>query len=82
MTRHILKTIDHYYDAVEDGRKTFEIRANDRGFQTGDELELVRINSDFHPTGERLVREISYMLTGGQFGLEPSYVILALRVPL
>lgn len=33
---HKLKLIDPYWDDVKRGVKTFEIRVNDRGFQTGD----------------------------------------------
>lgn len=37
---HELKTWPMYFDAVVEGRKTFEIRHDDRGFNPGDELLL------------------------------------------
>jgi hypothetical protein len=37
---HYLKTLPVYFDAVRRGDKTFEIRKNDRDFQTGDTLVL------------------------------------------
>lgn len=37
---HKLKIEEPYYIAVVEGRKTFEIRFNDRGFQAGDTVEL------------------------------------------
>lgn len=37
---HHLKTLPVYFDAVRRGDKTFEIRKNDRDFQTGDTLVL------------------------------------------
>ena len=40
MKTHGLKTLPVYFDAVDSGAKTFEIRNNDRDFQTGDWLEL------------------------------------------
>lgn len=40
MTHHILKCDLPYFDAVESGDKTFEIRRNDRGYQKGDTISL------------------------------------------
>ena len=37
---HELKIWPQYYARVKDGSKTFEIRKNDRGFQSGDTVEL------------------------------------------
>lgn len=39
---HELKTWPEFFDAVERGDKTFEVRLDDRGFQVGDELVLMR----------------------------------------
>ena len=39
---HQLKTWPQYWDAVQRGEKTFEVRKDDRGFQRGDILELQR----------------------------------------
>ncbi len=91
---HDLKTLPVYFDAVERGEKTFEIRRDDRGFQKGDTVRLLRLSEQPGVTAiftsrlggttndpdyaVSLHRRISWILTGGQFGLEPSYVILAL----
>lgn len=84
---HHLKTLPAYYDAVERGEKTFEIRRDDRGFQRGDVVRLKRFDPQLGytsaPGGGRfsemsLDRRILWILTGGQFGVEPGYVILAL----
>lgn len=40
MTRHDLKCWPEYFEAIHDGRKTFEVRKNDRGYQAGDILDL------------------------------------------
>jgi len=41
---HELKIKDIYYDAVLSGKKTFEIRINDRGYQAGDKVILRCVN--------------------------------------
>lgn len=38
--RHKLKIWPQYFCRVLDGSKTFEVRDNDRGFQSGDVVEL------------------------------------------
>lgn len=40
MTTHILKIWPLYYEAIIDGRKTFEVRRDDRHFMEDDILEL------------------------------------------
>ena len=37
---HELKTWPAYFERVVDGSKTFEVRKDDRGYQSGDELVL------------------------------------------
>lgn len=88
-TVHRLKTVDRYFDAVADGRKTFEVRRNDQAFQTGDLLELVRTDDRGYYTtvpGQRfsevtLRKRITYLLQGGQFGIEPAFCVLGLGEP-
>lgn len=43
---HVLKTWPTYWDAVARGEKTFEVRKNDRFFQCGDVVDLVRMAKD------------------------------------
>ena len=40
MSHHDLKCWTEYFDAVADGRKNFEVRYNDRGYQAGDTVTL------------------------------------------
>ena len=42
LTVHRLKCETPFFDAVEAGRKTAELRRNDRDFRVGDVLELIR----------------------------------------
>lgn len=78
---HDLKTVDRYFDAVADGRKTFEVRLNDRAFQTGDIVRLRKVNDKgFYADyiSAWIERRITYILQGGQFGIEPRYCVLGL----
>jgi len=80
VTVHRLKTLEPYFGAVADGVKPFEVRRDDRGFQRGDRLRLVETSQrDGTPTGREAEYEITYVLTGGQFGIEPGFVVLGLR---
>ena len=89
MKEHVLKTWADYWDAVERGEKPFEVRRDDRGFQKGDILVLRRMYKNF--TGawtedwtdsegpKDLRRKVTFVLTGGQFGIEPGYVVMGLK---
>jgi len=79
---HDLKTWPPYFAALLDGRKTFEIRENDREFQVGDMLRLREwdpASSEY--TGREMMRVVSYIMSGGQFGLDQRCVVLALATP-
>lgn len=74
MITHILKTEATFWDAIDRGEKTFEVRKNDRDFQVGDTLLLRRL-----PTlTDEISRRITYILPGGQYGIDPDYAVLAL----
>lgn len=83
-TTHTLKTLSAYWYAVERGDKNFEVRRNDRGFQTGDTLLLEHFdpNSPPHPfqgSHPLLARRITYILPGGEFGIDPGYVVMGIE---
>jgi hypothetical protein len=79
MTEHILKCWPQYFDAIERGEKTFEVRRDDRGFQKGDTIVLQRTMSSYGKVLPELRFTITYILAGGQFGIAPGYVVLALK---
>jgi hypothetical protein len=77
---HYLKTYPNYFRAVKSGQKTFELRLNDRDFQVGDTLileEYQHLIKEY--TGEWIAKEVTYVLQGGQFGLDEECVILGLK---
>lgn len=75
---HRLKNESHYYQLVEAGIKTFELRINDRDFQVGDMVTLYEVVSGV-PTGRELPpKEIKYILFGGSFTLPETHCILQL----
>lgn len=81
---HYLKTWPAYFDAVARGDKTFEVRKNDRAFQTGDTLVLEYFDPASPPQPfpsamrSALQRRVTFVLPGGEFGIEPGYVVMGL----
>ena len=84
MTTHKLKTWPPYYRDLLEGRKTFELRWNDRNFQVGDVLHLVEYDPKTGPTGNQCYRVVSYVLPHDLgnlpgFGLREGFVILGVQ---
>jgi len=73
---HYLKTETQYYQAIEHGKKKFELRKNDRNFQIGDMIYLEEVVGVIK-TGRILPPfEIQYIMYGGEFGLNKDYCII------
>lgn len=76
LTTHELKCWPEYYGEVEAGRKTFEIRKDDRGFRVGDKLILREYNPQSQTyTGRSCQRVVTYIT---DFGQSCGYVVMAL----
>ncbi len=79
---HRLKTLPSLWDAVHRGEKRFEVRKNDRNFQVGDIIYLVRLDDrlgrEHMETGMVIRFKVGFILHGGQFGIEPGYCVLQL----
>lgn len=73
---HSLKTHSVPYQGVISGRKTFEIRKNDRDFQVGDILKLREWNGDY--TGRHMSFWITYILPGPNYGVPEGYCIMSI----
>ncbi|MBS7132933.1 MAG: DUF3850 domain-containing protein [Clostridium sp.] len=75
---HALKILPEYFEDVVTGKKTFELRKNDRGFALGDILTLKEFSGDKY-TGREVNKLVTYILAGGKYGLEDGYVILGIK---
>lgn len=74
--QHELKLTQPYFNAVHNGKKSFELRKNDRDFKTSDTLLLREwVNGEY--TGKVIVRTITYILKD-YIGIEDGYCILGL----
>ena len=75
---HTLKCWPPFFEDVIEGRKTFELRKNDRGYRVGDVLDLREWTGTGY-SGRRFAVEITYLLEGAQqFGLMDGFVVLGL----
>lgn len=57
MKTHNLKLSIEFCDAVLSGEKTFEVRKNDRGFQTGDLIRFIPTDGTSYCSSDGTVRE-------------------------
>lgn len=78
---HALKTWPEYYQAIENGDKTFEVRKFDRPFRIGETLLLQEFDPEKDKyTGKECERVISYILPGtDRFGINPNYCVMGLK---
>ena len=68
---HQLKTWPEPFNAISDGRKTFEVRSTkDRKFEVGDVLELYRFDPETQEyNGECIKANVRYVLDLAPFGI-------------
>lgn len=81
MNKHELKTWPPFFDAVVEGKKTFEIRKNDRNFRVGDVLvlqEYDKITESY--TGRSTPKIVTYIARDlKQFGLPEDTVVMGFK---
>lgn len=76
---HSLKTWPEYFQAVEDGRKRFELRVNDRDFQAGDWLWLQEWNPETRAySGRESWMRVTY-IAQGVFGLPDNVCVMSIE---
>lgn len=76
--QHEVKIVASYYEDVVSGKKSFELRKNDRGYKQGDSLKMLEFKDGKH-TGRTIDADIIYMLED-YTGLTEGYCILGIRV--
>lgn len=80
---HYLKTWPEFFQAVLEGRKTFEKRVNDRDYAEGHTLVL----QEFDPatqiySGREVTKDCGFILHGPDFGVADGECIISLLEPL
>ena len=86
MKLHELKIKHEYLVEVDMGRKTFELRKNDRDYQVGDLIRFIDIRQsnsdgcDYAYIDKDTLYKITYVLKDvPQYGLDKDYCILAIK---
>lgn len=77
-TTHEVKTLPEYFWPQVTGRKPFEVRRDDRGYQVGDILRQREWTPHGGYTGKVLDREITYVLRGLEY-IKEGYAVLGLK---
>lgn len=73
---HVLKCHVIPFQAIKDRRKTFEVRKNDRFYQSGDFVRLMSYDPDGTPTPGAVPLEfrIGWILADETYGIKPGYI--------
>lgn len=65
---HALKTYPEYFKDIQDGKKTFEVRKDDRKFMEGDKILLQEFNPEEPEyTGKEWEGTITYIMRDAEF---------------
>lgn len=75
--KHSLKILPEYFDAIVSGKKTFEVRFNDRDYQV-DDILLLQEWVDGQYTGRSQETKVTYLLDNPHYCKE-GYVIMAIN---
>ena len=86
-TLHTVRSWAHFFDAIVAGKKTHDLRKDDRNFQVGDVLRLERYdNIAGQLTGEWALVDVTYITNRNapcafsSSVLEPGYCILSIQL--
>lgn len=75
---HYIKIAPKYFGDIASGAKPFECRRHDRDYRVGDTLVLREWLPGVEYTGREIIREITYILPGGMFGIMDRYCVLGI----
>lgn len=73
---HELKIRPEFFESCTSGKKTFEVRRNDRSFEVGDYLALNEWNGEIY-TGRCALFTVTYILADTEY-CKPGYAILSI----
>lgn len=74
---HELKSWPACFQAVEAGQKPFDVREDNHRYEVGDALLLREYEPETEQyTGRSTTRWISYLMRGGQFGIEAGWCVI------
>lgn len=89
MKLHELKILHEYLVDIDLGKKTFELRKNDRDYQVGDLIRFIDVREDDSTANknqiepnidENTLYRITYVLKDVEkYGLDRDYCILAIK---
>lgn len=78
-TLHELKTWTGPFKDIKAGRKTFEYRRDDRGYEAGDDLLLREWAEDSGYSGEELLVSVPHLIRGPDFGIPAGFVCMSIK---
>lgn len=86
-TLHTVRSWAHFFDAIKAGKKTHDLRKDDRNYKVGDVLRLERYdNIDGLYTGESLLVDVTYITNRdapcafSSSVVQPGYAILSIQL--
>lgn len=77
--KHILKIQKKYWEAVNIGLKTFEVRKYDRNYMCGDTIQFIVKEGKETLFEDKAEYGITYILFGGEYGLADDYCVMAIQ---
>lgn len=80
MNLHSLKILDNFYKDVDEEKKTFELRKDDRNYKVDDLINFIVIDKKGNQIKTDIVYQITYILRNvSEYGLSSDYCILGIR---